>query len=429
MKLRRSFRMSVRALFAHKTRAALALASVAAGVAAVLITSAIGTGAQQEVSRKIETIGTNLLIVRPAQVERLASRKTIRGVVTTLIAEDAEAIAALPSVADAAPGVDRPVRVKAGPYTSMTKVLGTTPPFLRIRNFRVQHGRFFDERDDLQRVAVLGSGTAAALFPGGEAVGAEVRIRGVPFAVIGVLEAKGVTPDGGDEDNQILVPFRTAMRRVFNTTWLTTVFVTAGSPLECGGNRLRFPIRAFQRAEASEYESGGDCLRTPNVEVARADIEQLLRARHRREDFAVQNTTKFLSMQKQTADFLTLLATGLGGIALVVGGAGILALMLLSVRERTSEIGLRMAVGATPNDILAQFLFEATLLALGGWMAGLVIGSIGAAAVALGTEWTLAVPVDALLASAVMVVITGLGFGAFPARKASLLPPIEALLA
>lgn len=393
MRLRRSFRMSVRALFAHKVRAALALASVAAGVAAVLLTSAIGTGAQQEVSRKIEAMGTNLLIVRPAQVERLASRRTIRGVVTTLVAEDAEAIAALPSVEDAAPGVDRPVRVKAGPYASMTKVLGTTPPFLRIRNFRVQHGRFFDARDDLQRVAVLGAGTAAALFPGGDAVGAEIRIRGVPFAVIGVLEAKGVTPDGGDEDTQILVPFRTAMRRLFNTTWLTTVFVTAAE-----------------------------------IDTARADIERLLRARHRREDFAVQNTTKFLAMQKQTADFLTLLATGLGGIALVVGGAGILALMLMSVRERTAEIGLRMAVGATPNDILAQFLFEATLLALGGWMAGLAIGSIGAAAVALGTEWTLAVPVDALVASAVMVAIAGLGFGAFPARKASLLPPIEALL-
>lgn len=394
MKLRRSFRMSLRALFAHKVRAVLALASVAVGVAAVVLTSAIGTGAQQEVVRKIETMGTNLLIVRPAQVERLASRKTIRGVVPTLVPEDVEAIGALPSVAGVAPGVDRPVRVKAGPFASMTKVLGTTSRFPHIRNFRVHEGRFFDERDELQRVAVLGARTAEALFPEGRAVGQEIRIRGVPFAVIGVLEAKGITPDGGDEDNQIVVPFRTAMRRVFNTTWLTTIFVSA-----------------------------------TDVSTARTDIETLLRARHGREDFSVQNTTKFLSMQKQTADFLTLLATGLAAIALIVGGAGILALMLMSVRERTGEIGLRIAVGATPNDILAQFLFEATLLALGGWMAGLVIGSIGAAVVALATEWTLAVPVNALLASVAMVVISGLGFGAFPARKASLLPPIEALLA
>jgi putative ABC transport system permease protein len=394
MKLRRSFRMSLRALFAHKVRAVLALASVAVGVAATVLTSAIGTGAQQEVVRKIETMGTNLLIVRPAQVERLASRKTIRGVVTTLTPEDAEAVAALASVANAAPGVERTVRVKGGALASMTKVLGTTPRFLTIRNFRVREGRMFDDADDLQRVAVLGARTAGALFPDGNAVGAEVRVRGIPFDVIGVLEAKGLSADGGDEDNQILVPLRTAMRRVFNTTWLTTIFLTA-----------------------------------TDVDAARADVEQLLRARHGGDDFAVQNTTKVLSMQKQTADFLTLLATALAGIALVVGGAGILALMLMSVRERTGEIGLRIAVGATPNDILAQFLFEATLLALGGWMAGLFIGSIGAVAVALGTEWTLAVPVDALLATAAMVVVAGLGFGAFPARKASLLPPIEALLA
>jgi putative ABC transport system permease protein len=394
MKLRRSFRMSLRALFAHKLRAVLALASVAVGVAATVLTSAIGTGAQQEVVRKIETMGTNLLIVRPAQVERLASRKTIRGVVTTLTPEDAEAVGALASVANAAPGVERTVRVKGGALASMTKVLGTTPRFLTIRNFRVREGRMFDDGDDLQRVAVLGPRIADALFPNGHAAGAEIRLRGIPFDVIGVLEAKGLSADGADEDNQILIPLRTAMRRVYNTTWLTSIFLNA-----------------------------------TDVEAARVDIEQLLRARHRGEDFSVQNTTKFLSMQKQTADFLTLLATALAGIALVVGGAGILALMLMSVRERTSEIGLRIAVGATPNDILAQFLFEATLLALGGWMAGLFIGSIGAAAVALGTEWTLAVPVDALLATAVMVVVAGLGFGAVPARKASLLPPIEALLA
>jgi putative ABC transport system permease protein len=152
-----------------------------------------------------------------------------------------------------------------------------------------------------------------------------------------------------------------------------------------------------------------------------------MRDRHGREDFSIQNTMKFVSMQKRTADFLTLLATGLGAVALIVGGTGILALMMMSVKERTREIGLRMALGATPGEILMQFLFEATLLATGGWVAGLMIGGLGAAAVAIGTEWKVAVPFDALLASAVMVVVAGLGFGAFPARKASLMPPIDAL--
>lgn len=387
MKLRRALRLSIRALFAHKTRAALALASVAAGVAAVVLVSAIGAGAQREVVQKIATMGTNLLIVRPAQVERLASRKTIRGVVTTLTVDDATAIATLPAVALAAPGVDRAGRIKCGDFVTVTTIRGTTPAFITIRNFRIRSGRLFDEGEDA-RVAVVGARIGA--YAG---VGDELRIRGVPFTVIGILEEKGVSADGADEDDQVLIPIRTAMRRAFNTTWITTIFVQAR-----------------------------------DIEAARRQIADTMHDRHRRDDFAVQNTARLLSMQQQTADFLTLLGTGLAALALLVGGTGILALMLMSVRERTGEIGLRIAVGATPNDILAQFLIEATLLALGGWMAGLAIGGLGAAAVILGTEWTLALPLRALAASMLMVLVAGLGFGAFPARKASLLPPIEALL-
>ena len=393
----RSFRISIRALLAHKVRAILALASVSIGVTAVLLTSAIGAGAQREVLRRMESIGTNLIVVRPAQVEQLASRKTIRGFVTTLKIEDYEAIAQLPLVAAAAPGAERNVRVEAGHFTTSTKVLGTSPSYPAIRNFRVRSGRFFDEEENRQarRVAVIGSRVAQALFEEANPVGRDIRVRGVIFEVIGVLEEKGVQPDGSDEDNQILVPIKTALRRVFNTTWLTSIFVSATDQAK--------------------------------IDDARAQVTALVRARHGRDDFAIQNTLMFVAMQKQTADFLTLLAAGLGGIALIVGGTGILALMMMSVKERTGEIGLRMALGATPRDILVQFLFEATLLATGGWLAGLVIGGAGAVAVAFGTEWTLAVPVDALLASAVMVLIAGLAFGALPARKASLLPPLVAL--
>jgi putative ABC transport system permease protein len=230
-----------------------------------------------------------------------------------------------------------------------------------------------------------------------------MRIRGVPFEVIGLFEPKGVLADGSDEDNQVLIPIRTALRRVFNVRWLSAVFVGVRDP---------------QRMETAETEIG-----------------RLLRVRHRLsrdgspDDFAIQNTTRFLAIQKQTADSLMLLTTGLAALALLVGGIGILALMLLSVKERTGEIGLRMAVGAKPRDILIQFLFEATLLALGGWLAGITIGAIGAVAVAFSTTWTIGVPGEAVLASLAMAVTTGLGFGALPARKASLVPPIEALLA
>jgi putative ABC transport system permease protein len=403
MRFGRRLGPSIRALFAHKLRATLALASVAAGVAAVVVTSAIGTGAEQEVLRQTETMGTNLLVVRPAQVKNSAARKEVRGVVTTLKLEDYRAIAELAPVAQAVPGSESTLTVKAGSNAMTAMVLGTTPPYLEVCRFRLREGRFLDEDDDksVRRVAVLGARIDETLFDGADSSGQEIRIRGIPFEVIGVLEAKGVLADGSDEDNQVLIPIRTALRRVFNSTWLNPVFV-------------------------SVRDSG-------KMDQAESEIASLLRVRHRLEpdrkldDFSIQNKTKALAAQKQVADSLTLLTTGLAAISLFLGGTGILALMLMSVKERTGEIGLRMAIGAMPSDILMQFLLEVTLLSLGGWAAGIAFG-ISAAAVAFSTGWNMTVPVDAILASLGMAVTTGLGFGAYPARKASLMPPIQALL-
>jgi putative ABC transport system permease protein len=402
MKLRRNVGLSLRALFAHRLRAILALSSIAIGVAALVLTSAIGVGAQKELQGRLENMGTNLLVVRPARVERLAARKSIRGFVTSLTVEDDEAIARLALVAAAAPGAERPVRVKAGTAVVTTKVLGTTAAFPIARRLEVASGRFFDDDRSTARVAVLGARVSDALFAGQDAVGREIRVGGVPFEVIGVLREKGVLADGSDEDNQILIPIRTALRRVLNTRWLSAVFVSVRDP---------------RRMQAAEVEIG-----------------KLLRARHRTgfevaDDFEIQNTTKFIAAQKQAADSFALLTSGLSAIALVVGGAGILALMFLSVRERTSEIGLRVAVGARPRDILVQFLVEATFLALGGWLAGLIVGGLGTVLVALGTDWKTGVPVTALMASLSTVLGIGLGFGVLPARRASLIAPIEALLA
>lgn len=404
MRLGRRLGMSLRALLAHRLRAALALSSVAMGVAGVLLTSAIGQGAQDQVLGSIEAIGTDLLVVRPAAAKRSAARKAVQGLVTSLEVEDSEAIAALASVRKAVPGTDRPMRVKAGNGAVLTSVLGTTSDFPDVRRFRLRGGRFFDDLDDRgQRVAVLGDRVRERLFPDEDPIGRWIRIRDIPFEVIGVLEPKGVLADGSDEDNQVVVPIRTALRRVFNSTWITSVFVSVRDP------------RAMKQAET--------------------EISAVLRERHRRgkeakpDDFAVQNKTKFLASQQELAEFLTLLTSGLAGLALIVGGTGILALMLLSVKERTPEIGLRMAVGATPRDILLQFLAEATALALGGWAAGAVAGALGAAAVAFGTEWKVGLPFRAILASLSMAGAIGLGFGAFPARKASRMSPIQALAA
>lgn len=412
---------STRALFAHRLRAALALTSVAVGVAAVLVTSAIGTGAQREVLARIEAMGTNLLIVRPAQVKRLVARKEIRGTVTTLDIDDYEAIVELASVASAAPGLDGAARVKADNKNSSmaSTVRGTTPAFPEVRRFRVRAGRFFDDDDDraARRVAVLGARVASTLYPGEDPVGQVVRMRGVPFEIIGVLDAKGALADGADEDNQVVVPIRTALRRVFNVTWLSAVYVGVrdADKMSAATADIAALLRVRHRLDRA----------TAAVENAAA--REVVLRESRPDDFAIQNPIRFLTAQKEAAEALTLLTAGLAGIALVVGGVGILALMLLSVKERTGEIGLRLAVGARPRDILVQFLGEATLLALGGWIAGVAIGGAGAAIVAASTAWALAVPVDALLATLAMVIVTGLGFGAVPARKASMMPPIQAL--
>lgn len=416
MKFRRRFGPSLRALFAHKMRAALALSSVAVGVAAVIVTSAVGMGAQREVLRGMENLGTNLLVVRPAQVKRLVSRQAIRGVVTSLRVEDYEAIAELSDVVEAAPGVDGTLRVKAGGGATTASVVGTTAAFPRVRRFRLRAGRFFEADDDraARRVAVLGARVADTLFPGDDPVGQPIRIRTVPFDVIGVLAAKGSTADGADEDNKVLIPVRTALRRVFNVTWLSTVFVG---------------VRDLAKMDDTEIAIGALLRSRHRFVPQRPQGEQGNGQQGSVDDFAIQNSAKSLRIQKETAESLTQLTTGLAALALLVGGIGILALMLLSLKERTGEIGLRMAVGARPRDILVQFLVEAAILALGGWAAGALLGGLAAAAIAFGTSWTVAVPVDALVASLGMAATTGIGFGAFPARAASLVPPIQALLA
>jgi putative ABC transport system permease protein len=405
MRVRRSVGLSWQALLTHKVRAILAVCSVSVGVAAVLLTSAIGAGARREVSRRIDGLGTNLLIVRPAQVQPLAARKAIRGTVRTLHFDDYVAIADDRLVAAAAPSLDGGMRVKAGTTATLTTVRGTTPAYRVVRRFQLAAGRFVDEEDDRQarRVAVLGARVRAALFGDANPLGREIRVRGVPFDVIGVLAPKGALADGSDEDNQVVVPFRTALRRILNATWLTAVFVSvtdAGRMMDAE-RRIRDLVRARHRPL---HGSGPD-------------------------DFEVQNSTKSLAVQRQAVESLTGLTTGLGAIALVVGGFGILGLMLLSVKERTGEIGLRMAVGARPRDVFAQFVFEAILLALAGWGAGFVVGAALAALVALATTWPVGVPTGAVVASAAMALVIGVGFGAWPARRASLIPPIEALLA
>ena len=403
MKLLRGIRLSARALFAHKVRAALALASIAVSVGAVVVVSAIGTGAKKEIMRQTESMGANLLVVRPAQVKSSAARKQIRGVVSTLSPQDDQAIEELPPVGAAIPGQENTLIVKAGDRSMSVRVLGTTSPYLEVCRFQIARGRFLDDDDNrnARRVAILGARVDQELFSGENAISRDIRIRGVPFEVIGVLKAKGIQADGSDQDDQVVIPIHTALRRVYNLTWLNPIFVSVRDP-----------------AEMTAAESG---------------IAELLRVRHRLEsrgkpdDFSIQNKTKTLAAQRQIAESLTTVGIGLAGLSLIVGGIGILALMLMSVKERTSEIGLRIAVGARSVDILVQFLAEAILLAVAGWLAGILLGLSGAAVVAAVAKWKVAISPSMVLTSFATVLVAGVGFGTWPARKASSITPIRAL--
>jgi putative ABC transport system permease protein len=402
VKLRRNIGTSLRALFAHRVRAMLAVLSVSVGTAAVIVMSAIGMGADRDIQRGIASLGVNLVVVRPAQVERTVARREVSGATRTLTPADYDAIANLPDIANVAPGIDGAVTVKLGTRSVATQIVGTSPAFPIVRRFDIRSGRFFDDEDDrdARRVVVLGARVADNLADP-DIVGKQVRIRGIPFDVIGVLAPKGVVVDG-DEDDQVIVPIRTALRRLFNATWLSAVYVSASDPQTVG---------ATERA-----------------------IGDLLARRHpprqaQRTEFEIQDASRYFTMQRRMTGALESLTTGLGAVALGVGGTAIMALMLLSVRERTNEIGLRVAVGATSRDIVVQFLLESLILALSGWAIGLVLGGLSALGITFVLDWHLALPASALTSTFGVGVVIGLGFGAVPARRASLVQPIQALVA
>jgi putative ABC transport system permease protein len=404
MRTLRALRVSARGLFAHRMRATLAVASVAAGVVAVIVTGAIGEGTKEEVLRQTENMGTNLLVVKPADVRFSPARRELKGEMTSLKLDDYQAILRLPRVSDAAPGIQNPAAtVKANNRAMGALILGTTSSYVDVCRFHLHEGRFLSPEDNLNasRVVVLEARVTETLFGEENPIGQEVRIRGIPFEVIGVLEAKGVLADGSDVDGGVIIPIHTALRRMYNFTFLNQVFITVRNISE--------------------------------MDTARQDVAQLLRDRHRLnrggkpDDFVIQDKTQVLAVRRRLAESLTLLATGLAAASLAVGGAGILALMLMSVKERTSEIGLRMAIGAKPRDILVQFLLESTSIAAGGWILGMALGTIATFTVAKATTWATSSSPELVLSTLAVVAITGLGFGAYPARKASLMPPIQAL--
>jgi putative ABC transport system permease protein len=306
-------------------------------------------------------------------------------------------------MAGAVPVVQGKLRVRSDAGSLAVSVLGTTTQFVRVRNFELSTGRFIDDEEDSPsaRVAVLGARVAERLFEGDDPVGRIVRIEGVPFQVVGVLRPKGLSFDGADQDSDVYVPLQTARRRIFNQQSLSVVF--------------------------AELATGR------SVDSAAEEIRELLRERHRiarrggTDDFEVQDPVKLLALRAEAARMLSIFSSGLGAISLVVGGTGILALMLLSVRERTGEIGVRRALGARARDILLQFLAEATALALSGGLSGMALGTLGIWIVWVTNRWEVRVSLEAALVALGAAAGIGLAFGVFPAVRAARLTPVQAL--
>jgi putative ABC transport system permease protein len=402
MKLSKSLSLSVEILAAHKLRTLLSVLGIVVGVAAVILMVAAGKGAEKRILDRIRDMGTNLVTVSAGQTRIIAGRQRQISTVTTLIVEDAAAIAEeCPSVALAAPAIDKKLATRWESENANTTVLGIDPEGFAIRNISIAAGRVFDldECRGRRRVAIVGPTVVQNLFLDVDPIGLTFRIGRIPFEVIGVTVPKGVDANGLDQDDLVIVPL--AMRRLMNVDYIQAIYV---------------------QAKSSDL-----------LDAAEVEIQELLRRRHRLgdkpDDFTLQNQATLLATERETAQSMTLLIGSVSGISLLVGGVGILAVMLISVRERTREIGLRRAIGARRCDIRNQFLLESAMLAGLGGLLGVAIGVGAAWTVSTLGLWDAVISWPSAAIGFLFSVSLGVAFGLYPAARAAALEPIEALRA
>lgn len=402
MKFTKNFTLSYEILAAHKLRTLLSMLGIIIGVGAVVLMVAAGKGAEKRILDRIRDMGTNLIVVNAGQTRIVAGRQRQMATVTTLLPQDAEAVATdCPSVRLAASAANKKLAVRFASENANTNVIGMTPDGFRIRNIEIAAGRFFDAEESRgrRRVAILGPTVVRNLFGGDDPIGQKIRIGRVPFEVIGVTRSKGTDTNGVDQDDLIIVPLTTAMRRLFNVTYVDRIYVQAVN------------AKALYSAEQ--------------------EIRNILRQRHRLrgklDDFTIQNQAALLKAERETSRAMTLLVSSVSGISLFVGGIGILAVMLISVRERTAEIGLKRAVGALKRDIRNQFLLEAAILSGAGGLFGVVLGIASALTLSQLGYWETVISWPAAAVGFLFSASLGIVFGIYPALRAADLEPIEAL--
>ena len=402
MNLAPILKIALRALARNKARSLLTALGIIIGVGSVIAMVSLGQGAQRQVQEQISSMGTNMLIVSSGS-QRTGGLRGGAGTGTNLTPDDVEAIAReCPAVAAVSPSVSAAVTLVSGNQNWSTRAEGVNQLYPSIRNWTIAAGEFFSAADvrTAARVAVIGKTVADQVFPGMDPVGQTLRVRNLPFRVVGVLKPKGQSQWGQDQDDTLLMPYTTAMKKLLSITHVPSAYISATS------------------ADATFS--------------AQDQIERLLRQRHNirpgaEDDFNVRNLTDIADMARQTTGVMTLLLGSIAGVSLIVGGIGIMNIMLVSVTERTREIGIRMAVGARAGHVRMQFLIESVVLGMAGGVVGIVFGVGLSFLLSRAFGWPQAISLASILASVIFSVAVGVFFGYYPARKAASLDPIEAL--
>ena len=397
------FGIAVNALLAHKTRTFLASLGILIGIASVIIMVAIGKGSQQEVMDVIAGMGENMVTINAGEMKMRGGKLRLSGKVTTLTIRDAKLIEDEIEEAElVAPFEEKRMNVKYDNNATETNIAGSTPDFPLIRGYRIEKGEMFTERElkTANRVAVIGKKVVKNLFGEEDPIGKVIKVHFIAFTIIGVFDAKGVDTNGLDQDDLILIPLSTLVRRIVHQTHISRIFV-----------KISTREKIFQATEK---------------------IIELLRESHkllgeRNNDFTLISQLDMEEMKRETSELFTKLIVGVAAISLLVGGIGILAVMLISVKERTKEIGIRRSVGATKKDIIRQFLYESLIIGSLGGLFGIIFG-VGLTIVLVHFwNWNLLLDQDSIWTASWVCALIGAVFGVFPAIKASKLDPMEAL--